>query len=246
MSKIDYNHNTNTHNLLSSKVAFASIFSEPPKSLLDVGCGKGTWLKAALDYGVDEVIGVEGVMIETGDLHVCPELIKNMDLRLPWDLKRKFDVVLCLEVAEHLEEIHAESLVFSLANHGDLILFSAACPGQPGQNHVNCQWPEYWQNLFNKYGYVCDDSIRWQIWDNVGIEPWYRQNLFVAKKDIERARKEERIKAVVHPEILQLCINYMNHRIDITCRFGGISECYYSAKEIYKILKRLVKRLTAS
>jgi hypothetical protein len=115
-------------------------------------------------------------------------------------LDRRFDLVLCLEVAEHLEGAQAEILIDSLVCHSDVVLFSGAAPGQPGQHHVNCQWPEYWQHLFNTRGYVCSDRIRWTIWNDSRVEPWYRQNIFVASLNPTAAGKEPRILPVRHPE----------------------------------------------
>ena len=210
MANIDYNHKINSHSLFSPKVAFKSIFSEAPKSLLDVGCGNGTWLQAAHEYGVSEIFGVDGVMLSDDELYVAPNLIKIIDLTTAWNLERKFDVVLCFEVAEHLDIIYSEHLIESLIAHADTIYFSAAPPGQTGQHHVNCQWPEYWQKIFNKFGYVCEDSLRWKIWDDSSIEPWYRQNLFIAKKNEHDAGNEIRIKSVIHPEIFDICMRQAN------------------------------------
>ena len=91
----------------------------------------------------------------------------------------------------------------SLVRHTDVVLFSAACPGQFGQHHVNCQWPGYWQNLFNERGYACCDDIRWSIWSDERIEPWYRQNMFIARRDMALAGKEKRLESVIHPAIFQ-------------------------------------------
>jgi hypothetical protein len=89
-----------------------------------------------------------------------------------------------------------------LVKHSDLVVFSAACPNQPGQHHVNCQWPAYWQALFNERGFACSDDLRWKIWELGEIEPWYRQNIFVAKRAPEKAGRETRIVGAVHPEIV--------------------------------------------
>jgi len=61
-------------------------------------------------------------------------------------------------------------LVTSLRAHADTVIFSAACPGQEGQGHINCQWPSYWQALFNRNGFECVDDIRPVIWGNTDIE----------------------------------------------------------------------------
>lgn len=199
---IDYDHHRNSHSPDGPRAAFAAIFSDLfPKSLLDVGCGTGTWLKAAVDCGVPEILGVDGVEIPPEQLHVPANKIRHQDLTLPWNLNKRFDAVICLELAEHLESTFAPTLVDALVKHGDRIYFSAASPGQMGQHHVNCQWPAYWQQLFNTRGYACEDDLRWKLWDDSRIEPWYRQNLFLARRAPEMAGQEPRIKAVVHPGI---------------------------------------------
>lgn len=197
---IDYDHNRNTHSLEGAAAALSTILgSNRPESLLDVGCGAGTWLRAAMELGIANVLGVDGIVLDQGRLQVASTLIERLDLSKPFDLGRRFDVVLCLEVAEHLPAASSDDFISSIVSHSDSILFSAACPGQPGQHHVNCQWPAYWQSVFNNNGFACDDNIRWQIWDNSRIEPWYRQNIFWAHREPENAGREPRLKAVIHP-----------------------------------------------
>lgn len=172
-------------------------------TLLDVGCGTGTWLRAAAEMGISYVFGVDGIIAAENQLHVPSGNLERLNLAAQFDLGRRFDVALCLEVAEHLPESAAATLVSSIVAHSDNVLFSAACPGQPGQHHINCQWPNYWQHLFNIRGYVCDDSIRWQIWEDSRIEPWYRQNIFWARRDPLKAGQEARLRSVIHPELFE-------------------------------------------
>jgi len=171
-----------------------------PESLVDVGCGTGTWLRAAIDSGISDVIGIDGVEIPRDRLLFPSDKFHCRDLCAPVDLGRRFELAICLEVAEHLDQDAGRILIRTLTKHADVILFSAACPGQSGQHHVNCQWPEYWQALFNSEGYACDDSPRWTIWDDSLIEVWYRQNIFIARRD-PGAGKEPRIKSIIHPEM---------------------------------------------
>jgi cyclopropane fatty-acyl-phospholipid synthase-like methyltransferase len=207
---IEYLHAANTHTLSGPQAALSVLFERGKiSSLLDVGCGTGTWMRAALDFGIPDVYGVDGVQVPPEQLHVPVEKIRYQDLTRSWNLNRQFDAVICLEVAEHLDGASAGVLIDALVRHGDHIYFSAGCPGQPGQNHVNCRWPEYWQRLFNEHGYVCDDHLRWRMWDNSQIEPWYRQNLFLAHRDPKMAGQESRIKSVVHPGIWEPTINQM-------------------------------------
>ncbi len=175
--------------------------SKRPRSLLDVGCGRGIWLRAAVDLGISDVLGIDGADVASEILATAKTNIRFCDLSKPFSLGRRFDMALCLEVAEHLPEHSSDDLISSIVAHSDSVLFSAACPGQDGQNHINCRWPAYWQSRFNSHGFACDDSTRWQIWDNARIEPWYRQNIFWARRDPKSAGFEPRLKAVIHPEV---------------------------------------------
>ena len=196
---IDYNHSKNVHTLDGPRTALSLIFSNrKPSSLLDVGCGTGNWLNAALEFGISDLFGVDGVACKT-TLPIPATNFRQKDLTLSWDLGRRFDAALCLEVGEHLEARFASTLVATLTRHASLIVFSAACPGQAGQHHVNCQWPSYWQTLFNSHDFVCSDEIRWRLWNEDRVEPWYRQNMFVAQHNAQLAGKEPRILSIIHP-----------------------------------------------
>src|SRR6267378_1448794 len=202
---IDYDHAKNVHTVRGPRAALPFIFEEAmPESLLDVGCGTGTWLLAAQEMGVNDIFGVDGRAVEADQLLISKSLFRIQDLTQPWSLGRRFDTALCLEVAEHLDAPFGPALIDALAAHSDSIVFGAACPDQPGQHHVNCQWPAYWQSLFNERGFVCADSVRWRMWNDERIEWWYRQNIFVARRDPAAAGKEPGIVAAVHPAMLRV------------------------------------------
>lgn len=146
------------------------------RSVLDVGCGRGAWLRGWAESGIADFAGVDGDYIQTDKLPFPASHFTSADLTQPIDLGRKFDLVQCLEVAEHLPERAAEVIVDTLARHGDMILFSAAVPGQGGEFHVNEQPISYWVAKFEKRGYRAWDVVRPALRHEAGVEPWYRFN----------------------------------------------------------------------
>jgi len=159
-----------------------------PKSVLDVGCGVGTWLRAAMDLGVQDIMGLDGKYVDREMLMIAPRYFEVMDLGHPDGLDRRFDLTLCLEVAEHLPKNCAQVLTRFLVSTAPVILFSAAIPGQGGTGHVNEQWQTYWISLFKEQGYKGLDLIRPVVWDAVDVEYWYAQNSFVF---VDEARLSE-------------------------------------------------------
>ena len=85
----------------------------------------------------------------------------------------------------------------------------------------------YWQSLFNTHGFACDNSIRWQIWDDARIEPWYRQNIFWARRNPENAGHEPRLKAVIHPGIYNDMIALNLHESRFEIERGSMSSTWY-------------------
>jgi hypothetical protein len=244
--RIDYDHSQNSHGTEGPLTAFKLIIgNKSPSSLLDVGCGIGTWVSSAIRYGVTDVFGVDGVNIPSHNLLFPAENFRAVDLTSPLNLGRRFDMVLCLEVAEHIDSKFSGTLIDSLVQHSDTILFSAACPGQSGQHHINCRWPSWWQNHFNDRGFKCDDTIRWSIWNDSVIEPWYRQNIFLATKDPTTAGKEQRIRSAIHPDLLpSISENYHLSKIQEKFETGLLPKQWYTKKPILGILRKLKRKLT--
>ncbi len=84
------------------------------ESVVDVGCGLGTWLSVFREHGIEELLGIDGPHIDPSLLEIPPERFVTHDLEHPLDLERRFDLVVSLEVAEHLPAGCAETFVSSL------------------------------------------------------------------------------------------------------------------------------------
>jgi hypothetical protein len=91
MRAVEYDHSKNLHSISGPRVALPCICGDGlPSSLLDVGCGTGAWLKAAMESGISDVFGVDGVEIPEEDLLVPVSCVGHYDLTQAWDLGRCF------------------------------------------------------------------------------------------------------------------------------------------------------------
>lgn len=157
--------------------------ARPIHSVLDVGCGQGGWLRTWSDSGVKTVVGIDGPHVSTDHILIEKSEFLAHDLRQPLDLGKTFDLVQCLEVAEHIDKEYSGMVVDSLIRHGDFILFSAAYPGDGGVDHINEQPYEFWRDLFAERGYRLFDFVRPQLKGNLKVDYWFRFNLLLFVKN---------------------------------------------------------------
>ena len=153
------------------------VLSEIPiRSVLDVGCGRGAWIGEWKNNGATSVLGVDGDYVDVKNLAVPQADFKALDVSKPFDLGRQFDLVECLEVAEHVPTQTSATIIENLIRHAPLVYFSAATPGQGGEFHVNEQPLSFWRELFRGHDYHAFDFIRPRIAGNEVVASWYRYN----------------------------------------------------------------------
>lgn len=154
-----------------------------PKTALDVGCGSGALLAALAAKGVD----VTGLENSEAALSYCRKRrlrVYKFDLEarsLP-PMMAHFDLVLSMEVAEHLPRMVADRFVEFLTRYANTVAFTAATPGQGGTDHVNEQPHVYWIEKFAKRGfeYALEQSLAWRMeWERQGTASWYSRNLML-------------------------------------------------------------------
>jgi len=170
-----------TERSAAAAAAIVGIVRElvPVTSVLDAGCARGTWLSAWRRAGCEDAIGIDGNHVDRTRLLVPPQSFVETDLSQPFALGRRFDLLQCLEVAEHLPSARNRGLVDDLTAHSDVVLFSAAPPGQGGAGHINEQPYDVWRALFATNGYSAFDCIRPEISNRRDIPYWYRYNLLL-------------------------------------------------------------------
>jgi SAM-dependent methyltransferase len=183
-----------------------------PSSVVDVGCGRGTWLAAFERAGVADVLGLDGDYVDRSALEIDSSRFDAVDLLEPTDLGRRFDLAVSVEVAEHLPEDHAKAFVSYLCGLAPAVVFSAAVPGQGGRGHVNEQWPAYWAERFRSVGFEPLDVIRPRVWDDPRVAFFFAQNLVLYVREDRAAELRRTIgelagsidpPALVHPRMVE-------------------------------------------
>ncbi len=151
-----------------------------PKSVIDIGCGVGTWLKAFEENGLRKIKGIDGPWVDKSRLYIDKKNFIQADFTSSSiKINEEFDLCTSFEVAEHLPKEMATEFIRTLCNHSQVILFSAAIPNQGGTCHINEQWQSYWGEIFNKFNFKAYDIIRPYCTGNKKINWWYRQNIIL-------------------------------------------------------------------
>jgi 2-polyprenyl-3-methyl-5-hydroxy-6-metoxy-1,4-benzoquinol methylase len=172
----------------SSDVIAASIVRDLcPGSVFDVGCGTGALLAALARRGCR----VEGIDRSQAALDYCRSrglLVHRFDLeRDDFSILdgQQWDIVVSMEVAEHLPAAAADRFVDLLMRLGHTIVFSAAPKGQGGMDHVNEQPVAYWTAKFIDRSFVMDETLtnRWRRhWQASEVVQHYWANLMVLRR----------------------------------------------------------------
>jgi SAM-dependent methyltransferase len=151
-----------------------------PASVLDIGCGVGAYLHLFQLLGATRILGLDG--IPAGATALADDAYQMHDLAQPCEFSTKFDLVVCVEVAEHLDARHADILLDNITRHaGQVIVFSAAELGQPGHGHINCAPIEQWLEMLAVRGWYPE------LMDSLGMRSlatfsWFRRNLVVLRR----------------------------------------------------------------
>jgi glycosyltransferase involved in cell wall biosynthesis len=118
-----------------------------PKTVLDIGCGPGTYVRSLRNLGIDAT-GIDIDERVIGQEHL---VFKSL-----FDIKEeKADVTICLEVAEHIDTLFEKQVVEKVASTvGHTLIWTAAAIGQGGIGHINCKDKEEWSKLIESTGLV--------------------------------------------------------------------------------------------
>jgi hypothetical protein len=127
-----------------------------PQSFIDFGCSTGLYLREVQGKLPSiPAIGFEFSQ-EAVNSALCEKIYK-LDLTKSLSIEKTPNTLgLCLEVLEHIEDIHSTAVLKNMTKVCDCIIFSAAVPNQGGIGHINCRPKIYWINKFHQLGWVVD------------------------------------------------------------------------------------------
>lgn len=228
-----------------SKMASIILSKYNPKSIAEFGCGNG-YLTNYLSLGCIKIFAIDGYSqpkfksknIEFLKVDLNNELSINSTFK-----GREFDIAICMEVAEHLLESSSDFLVKHLTRVAPVIIFSAAIPKQGGHGHINCQTREYWYNIFSKYGYIVQDTLRSEFRKSDSIASWYKFNtlVFVRGDYMQKQNDEEVIKSLIASESASTSAYYKT--VNETVKLNTILN--YLPIKLYLQIRDLVKKIVS-
>jgi len=143
-----------TWKAIFARVAQAIVTELSPKSVLDAGCGIGFLVQALRERQV-EAVGID--ISEYAIANAAEEIRPFCEVASVTDeLTRRYDLIVCMEVLEHLPAQLGAQAVENFTRHTDAVLFSSTPDDFREPMHLNVQPTEYWAGLFGSRDFFRD------------------------------------------------------------------------------------------
>lgn len=153
---------------------------------MDIGSGQGFLIDALLARGIDAY----GIELSPAALeYASPQAAERTQVgNALWaNTSIPFELVCCVEVAEHVEPQNSVRLVEKCCELArGTVFFTAASPYQPGHGHINCRPQTDWMWFFAKYGFRFDLDKTIDIRARLGAlesAPWIGMNAMLFTKE---------------------------------------------------------------
>lgn len=235
-----------------------------PKTVLDAGCAMG-YLVAALR---DRNIEAYGLDISEYAISQVREDIRpfcnvgSLQNDLPDEFPKNYDLVVCIEVLEHMYEEEGLAVIQRLCNYSDHILFSSTADDILEATHFNVQQPEYWikhfakNSLFNQLNYIPDYISSAAVYLNkseniIRVIEDYQRKLRQNKTKYDEECKIVKMQAMKLQEIIEEKALYAeqlsNEKKQITLSLGDLIKEkdteIYTFKEQNKLIQSEIEEL---
>jgi cyclopropane fatty-acyl-phospholipid synthase-like methyltransferase len=167
------------HDLSIAAALSQYLADKQAKTVVDFGCGLGDYAKA---------FKADGYKVEAYDGNPNTETLTNgigkvLDLSKPFYLGKKFDVVLSLEVGEHIPKEFEEQFIDNITKHAKKhLIISWAIVGQGGDGHVNCANNDYIIGQIVDRGFKHNAKDSQTIRDAATNASWFSYTIMVFDK----------------------------------------------------------------
>jgi SAM-dependent methyltransferase len=136
-----------------------------PRRVLDAGCALGLLVETLRARGVEAFgIDLSPFAVSNAAAEVAPYL---KEASVAADFDARYDLIVSIEVLEHVPAADADEAVANFCRHTDDVLFSSSPLDYGETTHVNVRPPEYWAGQFGRHGFVRDVDF-----DASFITPW--------------------------------------------------------------------------
>ena len=136
-----------------------------PASVYDAGCAKGFMVRAFAERGIDAFGGdISAFAIADAPPDLAPRL-EVKDLTEPFD--RRFDVITCVEVLEHMAPADAQQAVQNMCGATDIVVLSTTPDDFAEPTHVNIRQSASWAQDFGQHGFFRRTDV-----DASFLSPW--------------------------------------------------------------------------
>lgn len=161
VDKVDYSDSEYTKGFLE-RLAERIVNDLHPKTVLDAGCAMGHLVTALRDKGVEAYgIDISEYAISQVREDVRPYCAAaSLTEPFPEHFPKKFDLVVTIEVLEHLYEEDGKIAIQNLCSYTDCVLFSSTPDDFSDPTHFNVRQREYWAQVFAEQGFFDDVNYR--------------------------------------------------------------------------------------
>lgn len=156
--------------------AIIKTFSDV-RTIIDIGCGDGYYTKRLTEHGF-ECIGFDGSPLTpeiTNGICEVRDFSEQVNMG-------EFDLVLSLEVGEHIPDKYEQVFIDNLicASKGYICL-SWGVEGQQGVGHVNCRNNDYVIKELFERGFIYSADKSQYLRDNSTL-PWFKNTVLIFYK----------------------------------------------------------------
>ncbi len=136
-----------------------------PKTVIDAGCAMGLLVEALRERGVEAT----GIDISPYAIERVPEAVKAFCRQgsIVEPFAQHADLIVCIEVMEHMPAAEAEAAIANLCAHADDVLFSSSPNDHREPTHVNVRPAEDWAEQFARHRFFRDPEF-----DATFVTPW--------------------------------------------------------------------------